>query len=164
MIRISKIILVAIIGLQGLFYALNNIANWVAAKSFVAGVLPMEGHLAYPEAFGPAISSPALHTAALILIVAMELSIALLAGKGIMDMVGARKSDTHTFQRAKLFGLLACCMTMFVWFGLFKVIGEAYFQMWQTDLGGAAASGAFHYGAMGALIAIFVQQPDTVET
>jgi len=160
MIRIAKIILVAIVGLQALFYALNNIANWTAAKGFVAGVLPMEGHEAYPEAFGPAISSPALHTIALVIIVGLELSIPVLAAIGVREMVKARNGESGAFQSAKAFGLMACCMTMFVWFGLFKVLGEAYFQMWQTPLGSAAATGAFHYAALGGLVAIFVNQPD----
>ncbi|WP_300375424.1 DUF2165 family protein [Henriciella sp.] len=160
MIRIAKIILIALIGLQGLFYALNNIANWAAAKGFVAGVLPMPDHQAYPEAFGPAITSPGLQLVALVIIIALELTIPVLAGKGVWDMWGARKQDAQAFQASKAFGLMACAMTLFVWFGLFKVIGEAYFQMWQTTLGGAAANGAFQYAALGALIAIFVNQTD----
>ena len=160
MIRIAKIILVALVGLQALFYALNNIANWTAAKGFVAGVLPMAGHEAYPEAFGPAITSPGLQLAALVIIVALELTIPVLAAKGVWDMAKARKANATAFNEAKSFALMACFMTLFVWFGLFMVLGSAYFQMWQTPLGGAAANGAFQYAAIGALVAIFVNQPD----
>ena len=55
MLRLSKILLIVFVGLQGLFYALNNIVNFEAAKGFVQGVLPMAGNEAYPNAFGPAV-------------------------------------------------------------------------------------------------------------
>ena len=37
MIRLSKIMLIVLVGLQGLFYALNNIVNFGAAKGFCSG-------------------------------------------------------------------------------------------------------------------------------
>ena len=42
MIRMSKIALVVFVGLQGLFYGLNNIVNFKQAISFVTGVLSEE--------------------------------------------------------------------------------------------------------------------------
>jgi len=36
------------------------------------------------------------------------------------------------------------------------VIGEAYFQMWQTPLGGAAQGGAFQYAMSSGVVLLFV--------
>ena len=113
MIRISKIILILFVGLQGLFYALNNIVNFEAATSFVQGVLPMAGNEAYPNAFGPA-----------------------------------------------TWAIMGCVMALLVWFGLFMVIGGAYFQMWQTPLGAAAQGGAFQYAISSGIVLLFVNAPD----
>ena len=86
MIRLSKIMLIVFVGLQGLFYALNNIVNFGAAKGFVQGVLPMEGNEAYPNAFGPGISSPALITIILCFIIVGELLVAAFSLRGAFDM------------------------------------------------------------------------------
>ena len=40
------------------------------------------------------------------------------------------------------------------------VIGGAGFQMWQTEAGGVALSGAFSYAVMSALVMIIVQQKE----
>ena len=64
------------------------------------------------------------------------------------------------FHAAKRFGLPACGLAVVIWFGLFMVIGGAGFQMWQTEAGGGALSGAFSYAVMSALILVSVQQQE----
>ena len=160
MIRMSKIALVVFVGLQGLFYGLNNIVNFKQAISFVTGVLPMEGHAAYPNAFGPAITWPPLIVATLCVIIIGELLIAGLSFKGAYDMVRARNGPSGMFNAAKKFAILGCAMALVVWFGMFLAVGGAYFQMWQTDLGAAAMAGAFQYSMASGIILLFDQAPD----
>jgi predicted small integral membrane protein len=161
MIRMSKIVLVVFVGLQGLFYGLNNIVNFKQAVSFVTGVLPMEGHAAYPNAFGPAITWSPLIVATLCVIIMGELLIAGLSFKGAYDMVRARNGPSGMFNTAKTYAVLGCAMALIVWFGLFLAVGGAYFQMWQTDLGAAAMTGAFQYSVTSGLVLLFVNTPDT---
>tara|TARA_R110002051_G_C8537043_1_gene470528 strand:- start:75 stop:572 length:498 start_codon:yes stop_codon:yes gene_type:complete len=161
MIRMSKIVLVVFVGLQGLFYGLNNIVNFKQAVSFVTDVLPMEGHAAYPNAFGPAITWPPLIVATLCVIIMGELLIAGLSFKGAYDMVRARNGPSGMFNTAKTYAVLGCAMALIVWFGLFLAVGGAYFQMWQTDLGAAAMTGAFQYSVTSGLVLLFVNTPDT---
>ena len=156
MIRISKIILIVFVGLQGLFYALNNIVNFEAATSFVQGVLPMAGNEAYPNAFGPAVTSPALIMIVLWVIILGKLLVAACSFKGAFDMFRARAASPEVFDAAKTWGLMGCIMALLVWFGLFMVIGGAYFQMWQTPLGGAAQGGAFQYAMSSGVVLLFV--------
>lgn len=161
MIRMSKIVLVVFVGLQGLFYGLNNIVNFKQAMSFVSGVLPMEGHAAYPNAFGPSITWPPLIVATLCAIILGELLVAGLSFKGAYDMVRARNGPSGLFNTAKTYAVLGCAMALIVWFGLFLAVGGAYFQMWQTDLGTAAMAGAFQYSVTSGLVLLFVNTPDT---
>ena len=114
MIRLSKILLIVFVGLQGLFYALNNI------------------------------------------VILGELLVAALSFKGAYDMFRARAASPETFDAAKTWGLMGCIMALFVWFGLFMVVGGAYFQMWQTPLGGAAQAGAFQYAMISGVVLLFV--------
>ena len=130
MLRLSKILLIVFVGLQGLFYALNNIVNFEAAKGFVQGVLPMAGNEAYPNAFGPAVSSPVLITIVLCFIIIGELVVAACSFKGAYDMFRVRGSSAESFHDAKTWAIMGCVMALLVWFGLFMVIGGAYFQMW----------------------------------
>ncbi|HAO36648.1 MULTISPECIES: DUF2165 family protein [unclassified Hyphomonas] len=160
MIRISKIILILFVGLQGLFYALNNIVNFEAATSFVQGVLPMAGNEAYPNAFGPAISSPVLITIVLCFIILGELLVAAFSLKGAYDMFRVRGGSAEGFNDAKTWAIMGCVMALLVWFGLFMVIGGAYFQMWQTPLGAAAQGGAFQYAISSGIVLLFVNAPD----
>ena len=160
LIRMSKIALVVFVGLQGLFYGLNNIVNFKQAISFVTGVLPMEGHAAYPNAFGPAITWPPLIVATLCVIIIGELLIAGLSFKGAYDMLRARKGPSGMFNMAKKYAVLGCAMALVVWFGMFLAVGGAYFQMWQTELGAAAMTGAFQYSMASGIILLFVQAPD----
>ena len=160
MIRMSKIALVVFVGLQGLFYGLNKIVNFKQAISFVTGVLPMEGHAAYPNAFGPAITWPPLIVATLCIIIIGELLIAGLSFKGAYDMARARNEPSGMFNMAKKYAVLGCAMALVVWFGMFLAVGGAYFQMWQTDLGAAAMTGAFQYSMASGIILLFVQAPD----
>lgn len=161
MIRMSKIVLVVFVGLQGLFYGLNNIVNFNQAVGFVTGVLPMEGHGAYPNAFGPAITWPPLIVATLCAIILGQLLVAGLSFKGAYDMVRARSGPSGMFNTAKTYAVLGCAMALIVWFGLFLTVGGAYFQMWQTDLGAAAMTGAFQYSVTSGLVLLFVNTPDT---
>ena len=45
---------------------------------------------------------------------------------------------------------------MFVWYGFFIVIGELYFNMWQTELGLGSVGGAFRYGTVCAALTLFI--------
>jgi predicted small integral membrane protein len=160
MIRLSKILLIVFVGLQGLFYALNNVVNFEAAKGFVQGVLPMAGNEAYPNAFGPAVSSPVLITIVLCCIIVGEFVVAAFSFRGAYDMFRVRGSSAESFHDAKTWAIMGCVMALLVWFGLFMVIGGAYFQMWQTPLGAAAQGGAFQYAISSGIVLLFVNAPD----
>jgi len=50
---------------------------------------------------------------------------------------------------------------LIVWFGLITVVGGAFFQMWQTELGAASLEGAFQFLESAAFVALFINLPDS---
>jgi len=156
MLRWLKIILVVFVALQGLFYALQNLVNLQAAHAFVSSVLSMANHAVYPNHFGPALGAAPLTWTALGIIIAGEFAVGLLALQGAYDMFASRRASAAVFAHAKRYAILACGVAVALWFGLFMVLGGAYFQMWQTPEGSGAFHSAFMYAAIAALVMIFL--------
>jgi len=160
MIRLLKAELVFFGGLLCLFYAANNIANLQEAYGFVAYVLSMAGHEAYPNAFGPGITNSILVWLVLIIILVGEFAAGFLCLKGSWDLFRARKGSADDFNGAKTHAVLGLGIGVVVWFGLFMGIAGAYFQMWQTEAGTNAHNGAFQYAMALGMVMIFVNMKD----
>jgi predicted small integral membrane protein len=135
MIRLIKTGIAVCVSLFCLFYAAQNLMNLQAAHGFVGLMASMADHVAYPNHFGPAITSPALVWIMLFIIIGGELLAGLFAARGALSMWGARKADAETFNASKTHAYAACGIAILVWFGIFSAFGGAYFQMWQTAAG-----------------------------
>lgn len=159
-IRFLKITLILFIGLMCILYALQNLTNLQAAQQVIALVLSMSDHQAYPNSMLPAIHSPMLTGLALAVIITLEMTAGVIALKGCLDLWQKRHASSLAFQQAKCWALLGCGLAVLIWFGLFGVIGGAWFQMWQTELGSQSLNGAFQFATSAALVLIFVNMPD----
>lgn len=160
LIRYLKIDLVIFISLMCLFYATQNVVNLESAYQFVAAVATMDGHAAYPASFGPAITSPALIWTMLAFIILLEYSAGVLAARGAWDLWKSRKSSAAEFNAAKTYANLGGGVALIVWFGLFTAIGGSYFQMWQTELGGASLQGSFQFTVSIGIVLLFVNMAE----
>lgn len=158
-VRILKTVLVGWISLLCLLYAAQNVANLEQAHGAIAYVLSLEGHEVYPASFLPAVTQPALVWFVTIFIITLEFAAGGLAAKGTWDLWRARRS-AEAFNRSKTWAILGAGMAVFVWLGLFSVIGGAAFQMWQTQLGAGSLEGAFQYLSMSAFVLLFVNMKD----
>jgi predicted small integral membrane protein len=159
-IRYLKMALVLFTALMCILYALQNLVNLQAAHQVVAMVMQMADHEYYPRSVLPAIHSPVLSGLGLAVIIALEMTAGLLAGKGALDMWRHRHADGEQFQFAKRWSIAGCGLAVLIWFGLFGVIGGAWFQMWQTDLGSSSLNGAFQYAVSAGLVMVFVNMQD----
>ena len=159
-IRYLKMALIACVALLSLFYATQNVVNLESAYQAVAYVSSLTDHDVYPASFGPALAQPAFVWASLLLIILGEYAAGLLAAKGVWDLWKARRRSVEAFQAAKTYALLGAGTACLVWFGLFAVVGGAYFQMWQTEAGRASLEGAFQFAGMSALVLIFTNMAD----
>lgn len=159
-IRYLKILLTVFISLLGLVYATQNMVNLDTVFAVVSTVASMEGHEYYTHSFGPAVTSPVLIWAIIAVIIGSEYLVGIFAAKGAFEMWQARAAKGEKFQKAKNFALLGGGMALFVWFGLFAVIGGAYFQMWQTELGAMSLEGAFQFAGSAGLATLFIHMKD----
>lgn len=162
MLRYVKIALVAVVSLQALIFAAQNVANIEACFAAVSYALSMADHVAYPASFGPSIESAALTWVAVVIIIGMEITTGVVAGVGTWQLFAARSAPAAQFDAAKSTGILGCGLAMLVWFGLFLCLAGAYFQMWQTTAGALSLEGAMQYAGSSALIALYVAMPERV--
>lgn len=155
-----KILLTCSLGFLCLFYALQNLANLDAVYNVMAAVMGMADHNYYPNTFAFAITQPLLIWLAAALVIAAELTAGLVLLFATWKLFGARHAPAQLFQAEKSWVLVGAGIALLVWFGFFQVIGGAFFQMWQTQLGDASMRGAFIYLASVALVTWFIYQPE----
>jgi predicted small integral membrane protein len=155
MIRITKIAAALFIGVIGTFFFLDNLANLDAAFTVVSYVVSGADQPHY-KIFGPSISSEWLAYLALFLIMTVELVVGALGFFGTFQMIKKRKGSVEDFSAAKASAILAGLIGMLFWYGFFVIIGEAYFQMWQTEIGLGSAEGAFRYGTVCAVLMTYI--------
>jgi len=159
--RLLKAFLVLSIGLHALFYVLQNLANLDVAVGAIGEVLSMTGQEVYPNTLFFAVTVPALHWAAAILVFALEFAVGFFGIKGGWDLFRARKLSQEEFHKAKRAGVWAAGLALAVWFGIFMTWGGAFFQMWQTQLGAGSLNGSFMYAVASAVVMFFVySMPD----
>ncbi|MEE4173742.1 MAG: DUF2165 family protein [Xanthomonadales bacterium] len=160
-LRIIKILLSLFLALLALFYATQNVVNLEPALGAVGYVLGRVDQAVYPASFFPALTHPLLVGGVLALIIGLEYLAGVVLLKGTLDLWRARHGDASTFAGSKQWTLVGAGLGMIVWFGLFHVFGGALFQQWQTPAGDGSLQGAFWYGAMMALVALYIaQMPD----
>lgn len=160
MIRWLKIGLAAFAALFCIFYAAQNMANLGPAEWFVGTMSGMEGHEAYPNTFGFAVSSPALVKLMLWIIILLELTAGVLAGKGAWDLFSARNGSSDEFNAAKTYALAGTGLAVIIWFGIFGAFGGAFFQMWQVEAGLNALRDASFFALQHGVVFLMIRSDD----
>jgi len=146
--------------LMALIYVTQNLVNADAAHQAVIYVMGGAGHAVYDNSFGPKLSHPTLGWIVIVIIFGLEYATGLLLAKGAWDMWQTRNADLEAFSASKKWALIGSGVGVFVWFGLFGVIGAAFFQMWQTAIGAGSMDDAFQLFASCAFTLLFLNQPD----
>lgn len=159
-IRILKIIFTAIVALQALLFAIQNVVNLDAAYQTTAYVLGNQDHVAYTSSIAPSITNSAFIWLALIVILIGEFSAGFLAAKGAFDLWKYRNASAAEFNAAKHYAIIGCGVSIVVWFGLFMVMAAAYFQMWQTTIGAGSYNDAFKIFTASMLVLLYLNQTD----
>jgi len=159
-IRYLKIMFAIITSLMALIYVTQNMVNTDAAHQAIIYVMSGADHTVYANSFGPKISHPVFAWTVLVIIFSLEYATGILIAKGAWDMWRARHADLSTFNNSKKWAQIGSGVGVFVWFGLFGVIGAAFFQMWQTTVGEGSMNGAFQYFVSCAITLLFLNQPD----
>ena len=155
MIRITKIAAALFIGAMGALFFLANLFNLETAFSVVSFVVS-GAEQPYYKVIGPTVSSTWLTYMALFVIMAGELVVGALGFFGAFRMIKERKGSAEDFSAAKATAISAGVLGMLVWYGFFVVVGEGYFQMWQTETGLGSVEGAFRYGTVCAVLMFYI--------
>ena len=155
MIRILKISAAIVIGLIGTLAFVNNLLNLEGAHGAVSVVISAPEQ-PYYKVIGPTFSSAWQAWFGLAVIMAGELTTGILGFIGAGRMIAARPESEREFQSSKAFAIAGGMLGALVWYGMFIVMGELYFNMWQTEVGLGSAAGAFRYGTVCAVMAILI--------
>ena len=159
-LRYLKIMFATLTSLMALIYVTQNMVNAGAAHQAIIYVMSGADHTVYPNSFGPKFDNPTLGWIVVAIIFSLEYAAGLLIAKGTWDMWQARNAEPATFTASKKWAQIGSGVGVFVWFGLFGVIGAAFFQMWQTTVGTGSMNGAFQYFVSCAITLLFLNQPD----
>jgi len=151
---------VVITSLMALVYVTQNMVNAEAAHAAIIYVMSGADHTVYTNSFGPKFSNPVLGWIVIVVIFGLEYVAGILLAKGAWDMWLARNADAETFAESKKWAQIGSGVGVLVWFGLFGVIGAAFFQMWQTPVGTGSMNGAFQYFVSCAITLMFLNQKD----
>lgn len=153
--RYLKIVAALFIGLIGLLAFVNNLFNIASAQSFVSAVISAPEQ-PYYKIIGPVFSASWQGWLGLAVIMAGELAVGVLGFIGATRLFRQRAADSAEFQNAKALAIAGGAIGMLVWYGGFIVLGEMYFNMWQTEIGLGSVNGAFRYGTVCAVLMFFI--------
>lgn len=159
-LRIIKILLIAVVALWGFLGAFLNVVDWGGTTGSVEAAVSMATWEGGAESW-QATSSQALIWVGALFIMLSKLTAGSLCAVGCIKMWQLRSSDGDSFQASKEFALAGCAVAMIMLFGGFIVVAETWFEMWRSDvLRGPSLQSAFRYGGMIMLIGLFVGMKD----
>jgi predicted small integral membrane protein len=161
-IRFAKICCVGAMAFYVALVAFNNVTDYETNFVFVTHVLdmddvPPESHIRWRT-----ISSPALHHASYLLIIATELAVAWLCGIGAYQMARARRAKAAAFNEAKTYAVLGLALGFLLYEAGFIAVGGEWFGMWQSQRWDGVPS-AFRIAVtlLGTLIFISLKDEDS---
>jgi len=159
-VRGSKIALVAAIALWASLVAFGNITDYGTNFAFVEHVLSMD--TVFPETTirYRAVTSPALHHAAYLLIIAAEILTALLCWIGAYRMLRSFRMSAHSFRSSKGVAIAGLTLGFLVWQVGFMAIGGEWFGMWMSQQWNGVPS-AFRFVVTIIAVLIYVVIPDS---
>jgi predicted small integral membrane protein len=131
-IRLAKILCAAAIAFYMALVVFNNITDYWTNFAFVVDVLDIEQISPRSDIRWRAVTSPALHHAAFVLIIITELIISGLTLAGTLSMTRALKAGAHQFQQAKSKAVAGLALGFLLYEGGFVAVAGEWFGMWQS--------------------------------
>jgi predicted small integral membrane protein len=131
-IRLAKIGCIAAIGFDVALVAFGNITDYWTNFAFVTQVLDMDDVPAGSHIHWRALTSPILHHASYILIIATEIAIAALCVSGAVAMAQRVGAKAPVFQDAKNNAIAGLTVGFLLYEGGFVAVGGEWFGMWQA--------------------------------
>ncbi|MEO5999205.1 MAG: DUF2165 domain-containing protein [Chitinophagaceae bacterium] len=129
--RLVKIFFSCSVALFITLVCFNNIIDHKSQFQFVHMVANMEDTFSNMKSWR-SVNNEVVQNVLYILIVAWELSIAVLMWLGAFKMITKFRADTTEFKIAKKFTSLGLSLGVLLWFTVFIAIAGEWFLMWQS--------------------------------
>jgi predicted small integral membrane protein len=157
--RLSKALLVLLVGLFSLLVGVDNIIDYGTNYAFVEHVMEMDTVLPDTTLRWRAITSDVLNHAAYALIIGVEILTGLTCIVGALHLWQAREESAARFNAAKGVAMAGLVLGIGLWFFGFLTVGGEWFQMWQSKIWNGEEA-AFRFVACIGLVLIFLNQRD----
>jgi predicted small integral membrane protein len=158
--RIAKIALVAAVAFFYSLIVFNNLTDFDSNYQLVRHVLLMDSTFPGNRGMWRAISSPAIHIAFYLGIIAWEIATTVLLWWGAVRMLRARHSAASAFCVARQLSAAALTLSLLMWLVGFLAVGGEWFLMWQSHMWNGQEAAARNFTVVG-LVLLVVAQPDT---
>ena len=160
-IRLAKIACVAAIAFYVALVALGNVSDYWTNFAFVKEVLDMDEVPAASRIHWRAVTSPVLHHAGYILIIATEIITAALCALGAIAMARRLQAKAQPFHSAKSIAVAGLTLGFLLYEGGFMTVGGEWFAMWQArDLDAVASAFRVLTTMLGVLIFVSLKDED----
>jgi predicted small integral membrane protein len=157
-LRIAKLSLVAAVCLLHALVVFNNLTDFDSNFQFVRHVLMMDTTIPGNHGMWRALTSPGIHLAFYLGIIAGELVTALLLAWGALRLLRALRSPAAEFDAAKSVALGALTLSMLIWLVAFLTVGAEWFLMWQSHIWNGQDAAFRNFAVMGIVFLILIQK------
>ncbi len=157
--RLSKALLVLLIGLFSLLVGVDNIVDYATNYAFVEHVMEMDTIFPDSTLKWRAITSDTLNHATYALIIAVEIVTGLLCVAGALRLWQARGESAAQFNASKRVAMAGLVLGLALWFFGFMTVAGEWFQMWQSKTWNGQEA-AFRFVVCIGLVLIFLNQHD----
>lgn len=158
LIRFSKILLTAALGVLILLVAINNVTDYDTNYQLVSHVMSMDQVPASSPLEWRAVTSVALHRLLYAFIIAVEFAAGALILAGVWRLLLMRKAEAARFNAAKNVAIAGMALAVGLYLFGFMAVGGEWFQMWRS--GADLQQAAFRFIGCAALAMLFLGQPD----
>jgi predicted small integral membrane protein len=157
--RAAKIAMVAAIAALATLVAFGNITDYGTNFAFVEHVLSMDSVFPGSTIRYRAITNPALHHAAYVIIIAAEALTAAMCWIGAFSLLRRLRAPADAFNRTKALSIAGLTVGFLTWQFGFMTIGGEWFGMWMSSQWNGVPS-AFRFAMAIIAVLIFVVMRD----
>jgi len=152
-LRLGKVAVVATIAALASVVAFGNITDYGSNFAFVRGVMSMDTIFPDSRIAWRAVTSPAWHHAAYLLIILTELAVACFCWTGAVAMARCMGADADGFHQSKRIAIAGLTLGFLLWQFGFAVVAAEWFGMWMSEQwNGQESAFRFAMVILGALV------------
>jgi predicted small integral membrane protein len=162
-LRVSKAVLILAIAFFYTILVLNNITDYNSNYEFVRHVLMMDSTFPGNHEMWRAVSSPLVHTAFYIGIIAWESLTMVLCWWAGIRLLKSHRADRDQFAAALNIAVIALTTSLLMWLVAFLDVGGEWFLMWQSKLWNGQDAAFRMFTIVGVVFLIVVQREPTAD-